>query len=64
MQTKFQIKYDFSKYSAENDITLSNASSPHNKGTFSLKTDSAGAYSWGLSLVPDLSTQELDTQSF
>ena len=43
-------------------ITLSNASS-HNKGTLSLKAGLAGAYSWGSSHLPDLSTQELDTRS-
>ena len=34
-------------------VTLSNATSPHNKGMLSLNIGLAGAYSWGLSHLPD-----------
>lgn len=46
-------------------VTLSDTSSPHNKGllSLSLKTGSTSAYSLGPLHLPDLRAQELDTRS-
>lgn len=44
-------------------VTLSNASSPHSKTSILCRQAWLMPISWGLSHLPDMSTQELDTKS-